>query len=81
MSRFIRMIGLKTRAYGRIRECEGGVKLQTYICYLNGKFYGGGPLEYMHELFKDYVITCQMYGHEECEFKIVKGNIVKEENI
>ena len=45
----------------------------TYRCYLNGKFYGGGDLKYMHELFKDYVITCEMYGREECEFKIVKA--------
>lgn len=43
-----------------------------YMCYLNGKFYGIGDLAYMHELFKDYVITCEMYEKKECEFKIVK---------
>lgn len=42
-----------------------------YKCYLNGKFYGSGSLDYMHELFKDYVITCKMYGKKECDFKIV----------
>ena len=43
-----------------------------YQCYLNGNFYGGGNLDYMHELFKDYVLTCGMYGRKTCEFKIVK---------
>lgn len=45
-----------------------------YECYLNGKFYGSGNLEYMHELFKDYVVACQMYGKRECEFKVVRCN-------
>lgn len=45
----------------------------TYKCYLNGKFYGGGGLNYMKELFVDYVVTCEMYGRKECEFKIVKN--------
>ena len=45
----------------------------TYICYLNGKFYGIGGLEYVRELFVDYVVACEMYGRKECEFKIVKN--------
>jgi len=49
------------------------IKIDTYKCYLNGQFYGSGSLLYMRELFVDYVVTCQMYGREECEFKIVKN--------
>lgn len=41
-----------------------------YECYLNGKFYGTGSLEYMHELFKDYFITCEMYGRDRADFEI-----------
>jgi hypothetical protein len=43
-----------------------------YKCYLNGKFYGGGNLRYMHELFADYVIHNKMYGKPEVDFKIVR---------
>jgi hypothetical protein len=43
-----------------------------YECYLNGNFYGSGDLSYMKELFVDYVVTCEMYGREQCDFKIVK---------
>lgn len=45
---------------------------ETYKCYLNGKVYGAGSLEYMHELFTDYVITHKMYGKRKCEFEIIK---------
>lgn len=44
-----------------------------YKCYLNGKFYGSGDLAYMKELFVDYVVTCEMYGKSECNFKIIKS--------
>lgn len=44
----------------------------VFKCYLNGKFYGSGDLHYMHELFKDYVLDCGMYGKDEVDFKIVK---------
>ena len=56
-------------------ENEGTIKpiiKDLYKCYLNGNFYGGGSLDYMRELFIDYVITCKMYGKKECEFKIIK---------
>lgn len=49
-----------------------------YKCYLNGKFYGGGNLQYMRELFVDYVITHKMYGKSEVDFKIVKEARVNE---
>ena len=45
----------------------------TYECYLNGEFYGSGDLYYMKELFVDYVITCEMYGKKQCDFKIIKN--------
>lgn len=44
----------------------------SYQCFLNGSPYGRGSLEYIQELFTDYVVTCKMYGHKQCDFKIVK---------
>ncbi|QQO41082.1 hypothetical protein 015DV002_128 [Bacillus phage 015DV002] len=44
---------------------------KLYICFLNGKPYGKGDLEYMLELFKDYVVTCEMYGKARCDFTVV----------
>lgn len=57
-------------------EAEGTIKpipKEYYKCYLNGVLYGIGTLDYILELFKDYVVTCKMYGKKECDFKIVKG--------
>lgn len=45
---------------------------ELYKCFLNGVLYGCGDLSYIHELFRDYVITSKMYGKKECDFKIVK---------
>lgn len=45
---------------------------EMYICFLNGEFYGGGNSEYMNELFRDYVVSCDMYGKYDCEFRIVR---------
>lgn len=45
---------------------------ETYKCFLNDTVYGAGSLDYMKELFVDYVITHKMYGKKECDFKIVK---------
>ena len=51
---------------------KGGLTLkEQYICYLNGKRYGNGDMEYMRELFIDYFVTCQMHGNEQGEFKVV----------
>ena len=44
---------------------------EQYVCYLNGKRYGSGDMEYMRELFIDYFVTCQMHGNEQGEFKVV----------
>lgn len=45
-----------------------------YTCYLNGHFYAIGDLNYMKELFINYVIDCEMYDNDEVEFKIVKDS-------
>lgn len=65
------------------RGCVMPVNIEVYMCYLNGRLYGSGNLDYMHELFKDYVVTCEMYGKRECEFKIVRKTLgpEKEEDI
>ena len=47
------------------------MKQQRYVCYLNGNIYGMGDLEYMNELFRDYVVACRMHGNEQVEFRIV----------
>jgi hypothetical protein len=66
--------------YKKCDNCNGvntsePINREHYKCYLNGKFYGSGNLKYMHELFKDYVITCKMYGREDCKFKIIKCEV------
>lgn len=43
-----------------------------YECYLNGQLYGSGSLEYMNELFKDYVVTMKMYGKARVTFEVVQ---------
>lgn len=43
---------------------------KRYQCFLNGTYYGSGTLEYMHELFTDYVLYSKMYGKESCSFSI-----------
>ncbi|ASB89252.1 MULTISPECIES: hypothetical protein [Bacillus] len=51
---------------------------QTYACFLNGKFYGAGNLEYMNELFRDYVVNSEMYGKGECAFRITSQEKARE---
>lgn len=46
--------------------------MEKYICYINGKFYGLGSLEYMKELTNDYLIDCKMYNKSEFTFKIIR---------
>lgn len=52
-----------------------GEDIDTYKCYLNGSLYGVGDLEYMNELFCNYVVTRKMYGKTKCEFRIVKSDV------
>lgn len=42
----------------------------THIFYLDGKIYGKGDAQYMAELFRDYVLTSDMYGKKSVEFRI-----------
>lgn len=52
---------------------------EQYICYLNGERYGKGDMEYMRELFIDYFVTCNMYGKDQGEFKVVsQSKLVKD---
>lgn len=57
---------------------------EKYACYLNGAIYGMGNLEYMSDLFKNYVETNEMYGNQNCEFKVERIDMhvkfLKEEN-
>lgn len=51
---------------------------KLYKCFLNGKPYGTGDLDYMKELFVDYVVTCEMYDKDRCDFTIVSLDAWKE---
>ncbi|MED4172624.1 hypothetical protein P4631_09265 [Halalkalibacterium halodurans] len=44
---------------------------RLYTCYLNGSLCGTGPVEYVTELFRDYVETRGMYGQDEATFTII----------
>lgn len=55
-------------------KLDNEIAKDYYKCYLNGMFYGSGDINHIHELFKDYVITCKMYGRKECTFKVVGGS-------
>lgn len=59
---------VKCETIGRVMP----IPKPVYRCYLNGSIYGCGNLEYMNELFKDYVVTMEMYGKKKVEFEIVK---------
>lgn len=50
---------------------------KMYTVYLNNELYGSGDLNHVHELFKDYFITMDMYGNEEAEFKVVRKGLFK----
>lgn len=49
------------------------MKDRLYTAYLNGRLYGKGNHDYMVELFRDYVSSCDMYGNDEMTF-VVKRN-------
>lgn len=50
---------------------------QIYACFLNGKLYGCGDVEYVNDLFRDYVVNCEMYGKDDCTFQITKKEKVR----
>lgn len=68
-------------SFNKIRISQGDEMTKQYICYLNGKPYGKGNLEYMHELFHDYVINCKMHGTEEVSFKIIERSKMMKKSI
>ncbi|WP_303984514.1 hypothetical protein [Niallia circulans] len=43
---------------------------QIYACFLNGKLYGKGDLAYMNDLFRDWVVDCEMYGKDDVTFRV-----------
>ncbi|WP_338465134.1 hypothetical protein [Shouchella rhizosphaerae] len=46
-----------------------------YNVFVNGLFYGRGPIEYVHELTSDRIDTWQAFGAEDViEIKIAKIN-------
>jgi hypothetical protein len=54
------------------------IEKQLYACFLNGQFYGTGDLDYMRELFVDYVVTMKMYDRSSVDFRITKTEKVEE---
>lgn len=42
----------------------------THMCYINGSPYGRGDADYMVELFRDHVATCDMYGGDSVDFRV-----------
>lgn len=58
---------------------------QIYACFLNGKLYGTGDLAYMNDLFRDWVVYCEMYGKDDVTFRVTTvekmREIVKEADV
>lgn len=48
-------------------------RTEVVSLYLNGTLYGTGDLEYMNELFRDYVVTMGMYNQDEVEFSVKRN--------
>lgn len=46
--------------------------MKRYVLLLNGKHYGTGNLQYVHELITDYMRRMESFCAEEVEFKIEK---------
>lgn len=51
---------------------------QIYACFLNGKLYGKGDLEYMNTLFRDWVVYCEMYGKDDVTFRVTTVEKMRE---
>ncbi|WP_170958759.1 hypothetical protein [Bacillus pseudomycoides] len=41
-----------------------------YRLYLNGSYYGFGPIDHINSLIRDYLVDCEMYGRKEVDFRI-----------
>ncbi|MCM3314837.1 hypothetical protein M3626_20795 [Psychrobacillus sp. MER TA 17] len=49
-----------------------------YNVFVNGQFYGRGPLEYVHELTSDRINTWQAFGADDIiEIKVAQINYVE----
>lgn len=46
--------------------------MTIYIMKLNGRLYGTGNSEYMCELFRDYVLACDIYGRDKVTFEVIR---------
>lgn len=51
---------------------------QVYACFLNGKLYGKGDLDYMKDLFRDWVVDCEMYGKDDVTFRVTTVDKMRE---
>lgn len=45
---------------------------KVYALFLEGTLYGKGPLVYVHELLRDYIVVHELYGKEHVKADIVK---------
>ncbi|MEB9454201.1 hypothetical protein [Bacillus anthracis] len=43
-----------------------------YRLYLNGDYYGFGPIDYINSLIRDYLVDCELYGREKVDFRVEK---------
>lgn len=45
---------------------------QRYRLYLNGDYYGFGPIDHINSLIRDYLVDFELYGREEVDFRVEK---------
>lgn len=57
--------------YGLYKEDEKQMK-HRYRLYLNGDYYGFGPIDYINSLIRDYLVDCELYGREKVDFRVEK---------
>jgi len=46
----------------------------VYELYVDGQLYGKGPIDYVHTLIDDYVVTSKMYGYGEADFTVRRAS-------
>lgn len=51
---------------------EEKMSKNIYELWKDENFYGRGRLDYMTELLKDWVETCEMYGKDYVKFEVKK---------
>lgn len=45
---------------------------KVYALFLEGALYGKGPLVYIHELLRDYIVTHELYNRDHVKADIVR---------